>query len=289
MTTDPWGKPAPSDPWAKPVDTQSPPAPDAWGLPPSTGWGPMVPPIPAPAKDPWGVPDPFGADAWGNTLNDVLQETSEAEAESERQFEASGWGHAAGFKAPEVDPVFPIYMYDGEGDDYLNVEDAENLELCRLNGGCEEITFAEYEAGLARKRQERDAERDVKWVHDGLAGADERANIANSFQQTHGMEWAVSQDGELERMPEVIATTSKSEPTGFYLAYHSGKVLHAILSGPYASTQAAYMQADEAWQLFINDVAFKLAFDNKFERSGVYIAEIPLKAKRHGAYGVLPK
>ena len=45
--------------------------------------------------------------------------------------------------------------------------------------------------------------------------------------------------------------------------------------------------APKAFDTMTNDAAFKLAFENKFDRNGIYCAEIPLSAKRKGAYGVL--
>ena len=76
-------------------------------------------------------------------------------------------------------------------------------------------------------------------------------------------------------------------PHGYYIAYHNGRWLHAILSGPYGSKEAAMLQASKAYDMMTNDAAFKLAFENKFDRNGIYCDEIPLSAKRHGAYGII--
>lgn len=123
------------------------------------------------------------------------------------------------------------------------------------------------------------------WKVDALSGASNRAAVINSLRGVKD-QYTIDQDGELSNIKETIANPSDKN-TGVYIAYSNGKWLHAILSGPYATRKDAEAWTDAAFYLFVNDNAFKLAFENDFNRDGVYYAEIPLSAKRHGAYGVL--
>jgi len=139
---------------------------------------------------------------------------------------------------------------------------------------------------LTPTREEIETKREEQWTHSALEGASNRAAVVNSLRGVKD-EYTIDTDGELSNITETVHAKKTGEPTGWYLAYSNGKWLHAILSGPYPTAQEALLRTEQAWDKFTNDGAFKLAFDNKFNRDGIYCAEIPLSLKRHGAYGVL--
>lgn len=157
---------------------------------------------------------------------------------------------------------------------------AEKAEIDKFVGGGQWTTS---EATAATAKYE---EREKQWTHNALDSANTRASVINSLNGRKD-EYTIDQDGELNNIKETVPAKKPGEPTGWYLAYSNGKWLHAILSGPYTTTQEALLRSETVWNKFTNDGAFQLAFDNKFNRDGVYCAEIPLSLKRHGAYGVL--
>lgn len=114
----------------------------------------------------------------------------------------------------------------------------------------------------------------------------DRAEAANACAETPGDEWFVDiPDGELTRKTDYVPTVTDDEPTGFYIAYSQG-ILHAVLAGPYDGLNNANAAKDRAWAAFQADPNFALAFaKDGYNPSGVYVAEIPLKARRRGAYG----
>lgn len=114
----------------------------------------------------------------------------------------------------------------------------------------------------------------------------DRAEAANACADTPGDEWFVDiPDGELTRKPEYMPTVTEGEASGFYVAYSQG-ILHAILCGPYDTPKAAVAARELAWTRFQADRNFALAFSREgWNPAGLYVAEIPLKARRKGAYG----
>lgn len=148
------------------------------------------------------------------------------------------------------------------------------------------ISTAWPEIKMAPSKKETDAEFEAQWTRDSLEGANNRASVINSLRGVKD-EYTIDRDGQLDNVTETVRAKKTGEPTGYYLAYSDGKWLHAILSGPYGTSGKALERTEQCWKLFTEDSAFKLAFDNKFNREGVYCAEIPLSAKRKGAYGVL--
>lgn len=127
--------------------------------------------------------------------------------------------------------------------------------------------------------------REAVWTANALDSANTKAGVVNALSGNKD-QFNIDQDGELTRMQEITKSVSPG-PHGYYIAYHNGRWLHAILSGPYESKDAAMLQAPKAYDMMVNDAAFKLAFENTFDRNGIYCAEIPLSAKRKGAYGVI--
>lgn len=127
--------------------------------------------------------------------------------------------------------------------------------------------------------------REAVWTANALDSANTRAGVVNALSGNKD-QFNIDQDGELTYMQEITKSVSPG-PHGYYVAYHNGRWLHAILSGPYESKDAAMLQAPKAFGMMANDAAFKLAFENTFDRSGIYCAEIPLSARRKGAYGVI--
>ena len=127
--------------------------------------------------------------------------------------------------------------------------------------------------------------REAVWTANALDSANTKAGVVNALSGNKD-HFNIDKDGELTRLQEITKSVSPG-PHGYYIAYHNGRWLHAILSGPYESKDAAMLQAPKAFDTMTNDAAFKLAFENKFDRNGIYCAEIPLSAKRKGAYGVL--
>jgi len=127
--------------------------------------------------------------------------------------------------------------------------------------------------------------REAIWTANALDSANTKAGVVNALSGNKD-HFNIDQDGELTRLQEITKSVAPG-PHGYYIAYHNGRWLHAILSGPYESKDAAMLQAPKAFDVMTNDAAFKLAFENTFDRNGIYCAEIPLSAKRHGAYGVL--
>lgn len=113
----------------------------------------------------------------------------------------------------------------------------------------------------------------------------DRAEAANACAGTND-EWFVDiPDGELTRAQIYVPTVHPGEDTGFYVAYSQG-ILHAVLAGPYPNPTEATAGRDRAWAKFQADPNFALAFDRAgFNPHGLYVAEIPLKARRRGAYG----
>jgi len=162
----------------------------------------------------------------------------------------------------------------------FETEEHYNMALEAIEGEIREIPADEYVA------HESYMKREDEWREGNFMGATLRSNAINAINRTE-TEFAVTEDGELEDVKDVIASGHKGEAVGFYIAYHNGKWLHAILSGPYSTKGDAYGIADTCYNKFINDEVFKRAFEGKFERSGVYCAELPLSAKRKGAYGVI--
>ena len=115
----------------------------------------------------------------------------------------------------------------------------------------------------------------------------DRARAANACMEIDPQTpWVVDvPDGELTLKEDYMSTVTTGEETGIYIAYSQG-ILHAVLAGPYPDLNHAATRVDEVWQRFQNDGAFALAFDKAgWNRAGVYMAEIPLKARRKGAYG----
>lgn len=114
----------------------------------------------------------------------------------------------------------------------------------------------------------------------------DRAEAANACAETPEQEWFVDvPDGELTRSQDYVPTVTPNEATGFYAAYSQG-ILHAVLAGPYSTAVEAVAGRDRAWDRFQKDGNFALAFDKAgWNPSGLYVAEIPLKARRRGAYG----
>lgn len=115
----------------------------------------------------------------------------------------------------------------------------------------------------------------------------DRARAANACMEIDPQTpWVVDvPDGELTLKEDYMPTVTTGEETGIYIAYSQG-ILHAVLAGPYPDLNHAATRVDEVWQRFQNDGAFALAFDKAgWNRAGVYMAEIPLKARRKGAYG----
>jgi len=129
------------------------------------------------------------------------------------------------------------------------------------------------------------AEREEQWTHNALEGAQNRAAVINSINERKD-EYTIDRDGELSNINETVRAKRQSDETGWYLCYKE-KWLHAIISGPYKTPTEALLRADRAWSMFTEDAAFKLAFENKFNRDGLYCAEIPLSLNRKGAYGRL--
>lgn len=125
--------------------------------------------------------------------------------------------------------------------------------------------------------------REAVWTANALDSAVVKTGVVNSLNGTKD-HFNIDQDGELTRMKE-IATGAK--PEGYYIAYHNGRWLHAVLAGPYRDNNEAESKASIVYDMMIKDVAFQLAFENKFDRGGIYVAQIPLAAKRKGAYGVI--
>lgn len=125
--------------------------------------------------------------------------------------------------------------------------------------------------------------RDAVWTANALDSAVVKTGVVNSLNGTKD-HFNIDQDGELTRMKE-IATGAK--PEGYYIAYHNGRWLHAVLAGPYRDNNEAESKASIVYDMMVKDVAFQLAFENKFDRSGIYVAQIPLAAKRKGAYGII--
>lgn len=125
----------------------------------------------------------------------------------------------------------------------------------------------------------------------GTYGAtdDERARAANSCMSIDPQTpWVVDvPDGELTLKEDYIPTVTENEATGFYIAYSQG-ILHCILAGPYTTVLEANVTKDRAWERFQADGAMALAFAKSgWNPSGLYVAEIPLKARRRGAYGLI--
>jgi hypothetical protein len=127
--------------------------------------------------------------------------------------------------------------------------------------------------------------REAIWTANALDSANTKAGVVNALSGNKD-HFNIDQDGELTRLQEITKSVSPG-PHGYYIAYHNGRWLHAILSGPYENKDTAMLQASKAYDMMTEDAAFKLAFENRFDRNGIYCAEIPLSAKRHGAYGVL--
>lgn len=118
---------------------------------------------------------------------------------------------------------------------------------------------------------------------------DERARAANSCMSIDPQTpWVVDvPDGELTLKEDYIPTVTENEATGFYVAYSQG-ILHCILAGPYTTVLEANVTKDRAWERFQADGAMALAFAKSgWNPSGLYVAEIPLKARRRGAYGLI--
>lgn len=116
---------------------------------------------------------------------------------------------------------------------------------------------------------------------------DERARAINAcIPLPKDTPWVVDvPDGELTLKEDYMPTVTENEATGFYVAYSQG-ILHAVLAGPYDGLNAAHSAKDRAWARFQADPNFALAFDKAgWNASGLYVAEIPLKARRRGAYG----
>jgi hypothetical protein len=179
-----------------------------------------------------------------------------------------GWGTA-----------LPKLHGDGVNDDTEAVQ-------ARINNGWQKGDPGYSDAYYPLHDNERIEElREAIWTANALDSANVKAGVVNALSGNKD-HFNIDQDGELTRLQEITKSVSPG-PHGYYIAYHNGRWLHAILSGPYESKDAAMLQAPKAYDMMTNDAAFKLAFENKFDRNGIYCAEIPLSAKRHGAYGVI--
>jgi hypothetical protein len=292
-TPAPWGSPVPA-----PAGTWGNPNPDgSWGAPAgSDAWQTSPPLAPSPAVEApklneWGVP--FGA--WSQGEEDARKAEAEkvagAPIEWGKTTETPTWslndinGDAWAGAKDDNDLVFPRYFWHAESESGHVVHDAFTLERVLHNGEpLDEVSAAEF-IELSERRKAYD-DREQQWTEGRISGAEERISVVNSLSGKRD-EWVMETDGELNRKDEVIPTVTKGEEVGYYSAYHSGKWLHAILSGPYPTKSAAHMVADTVFKRMTEDSVFQLAFQNKFERGGMYVAEIPLRAKRSGAYGVL--
>ena len=319
---DPWQTapvaPAGSDGWQT-----SPPLPPSPAVAPAADpWGaPTPPPATQPPADPWNAaPVMFNPAKDSPATAAQMATVMAAKGSPAQQLEAIAW--ARGTDVPsdgriyaeasknnvpdwtppatwgenseslqrvmgnEPDGVFPRYFVDSEGLRAIEVNNAEELESVELNGGCEEITAAEY-VELKDKELAYD-ERERKWTEARVMEAEERGRFINALNETRGQEYVVSQDGELDKVQDVIPTKREPDATGVYIAYKSPSgILHAILSGPYDSVPEATQRVEAAYSRLTADSAFKLAFEGKFDRVGLYYAEIPLSRNRKGAYGKL--
>lgn len=126
-------------------------------------------------------------------------------------------------------------------------------------------------------------------IEDAVYGAsdDERARAANACMSIDPQTpWVVDvPDGELSLKEDYMPTVTKGEATGFYVAYSQG-ILHCILAGPYERLVGALAMHPVAWDRFQKDPAMAVAFQkDAWNPAGLYVAEIPLKARRKGAYG----
>ena len=319
----PWGvpavvNPAPAPAWGEPVTF--PPA-DDWPQATPPGWdkdGSVEPEPKYERSDVWPYAKRIENASPVETFNpakDSPQTQAQmaalfaAKGTPAQQVEAIAWAHGADFDnwgKPNVKPPATDYDYtprDTKDDDTyprffeelatnehgqrtrvaaykFETEEHYNMALEAIEGEIREIPADEYVA------HESYMKREDEWREGNFMGATLRSNAINAINRTE-TEFAVTEDGELEDVKDVIASGHKGEAVGFYIAYHNGKWLHAILSGPYLSKGDAYGIADTCYNKFINDEVFKRAFEGKFERSGVYCAELPLSAKRKGAYGVI--
>lgn len=317
--SDPWATPAAkveptpaADPWAQPAPAPVPapaPAPsDGWGTPApvtGSGWNHAIQIMNAQqqiadteaalAADGWTqiAPDEWAKPIKQSELSKAL-ETIMAPGFGERTPEyvegVDAWPQATppGWdKNGSVTPAdFPRYFVDSEGLQTIEVTTAEELESVLLNGGCDEITADEY-TDLKGKQLAYD-ERERKWTEARIMEAEERGRFINALNETRDQEYVVSQDGELDKLEEVVPTVTRNDATGFYIAYQKRPgILHAILAGPYANIAEASQRVERAYKMLTEDPALRLAFDNKFDRTGVYYAEIPLRQNRKGAFGKL--
>lgn len=304
---DGWGKPPASD-WGKPVELPKIETPAPWGAPapapapiPAGTWGNANP------DGSWGAP--AGSDTWQTSpplapspavtppVHDEIDlSTPRAPLEWGKTLETPTWslndinGDAWPTATPQADDgAYPRYFQETD-EEYtvLNVFEIETPEKLNMlyetvENQLTEMTADEY---VAYKSKLAYDDREQQWTEGRISGAEERISVVNSLSGKRD-EWVMETDGELNRKDEVMPTPVKGEEVGFYNAYHSGKWLYAVLSGPYSTKSAAHMKADEAFKRMTEDSVFQLAFQNKFERGGMYVAEIPLRAKRSGAYGVL--
>lgn len=276
------------------------------------GWGKM------PTDDDWSKPKVSKeeyharadkeAEQWGTDYDDVV---TQEDIEHVEQHAKAKYGEPAftrssdeGWPAPAVSdgwlaPVgeewvkHPItkepsgYTMPSFSDGWDSVSSwpAEKAEIDKFVGG-DQWSSADIAKIDALRLDAEYEEREKQWTHNALDSANTRASVINSINGRKD-EYTIDQDGELSNIKETVSAKKPGEPTGWYLAYSNGKWLHAILSGPYPTTQEALLRSETVWNKFTNDGAFQLAFDNKFNRDGIYCAEIPLSLKRHGAYGVL--
>lgn len=196
-----------------------------------------------------------------------------------------GWGTPPAKREPILDWAIPVPRTAAP--DAIQTDGGRRVSDSIRNATYSHMTPVDAFPIAQTKADERRLEelREAVWTANALDSATTKAGVVNALAGTKD-EFNIDQDGELTRMREIVASTQPG-PHGYYVAYHNGRWLHAILSGPYGSQAEVYLRADKAYDMMINDAAFKLAFENKFERAGIYCAQIPLSARRKGAYGVI--
>lgn len=243
----------------------------------------------------WTNKPPVPTDGWSTALPakqsiDLPIETVRADAARI----SDGWG--AFVEEAKVNEHWPVTRPDlihNEVDMTEALNDAAvatNFDAWSIHPNQTSPVITSYEEWAADENNYPPADaveqlREAIWTANALDSANTKAGVVNALSGNKD-HFNIDQDGELTRLQEITKSVSPG-PYGYYVAYHNGRWLHAILSGPYESKDAAMLQAPKAYDMMTNDAAFKLAFENKFYRSGIYCAEIPLSAKRKGAYGVL--